>query len=343
MGHLKRFFAMLLISGLLLSAGTVFADENQAVSQSAAAEPNVSEPSDFLLQDRQTASQRVYGTITWLEDGRIQLNNSNENDPYNDIILSIGDNTLILDAVDGLPVDLSELKDGDTIYAYTAEFMTLSLPPMTTAQLILCNIPQDFNVPGYFEIQTATFSEDGKTVLLTTDRAMHLTITEECQLTPYLTRNIVLPENLIPGTRILAWYDLVLETYPAQTSPSKLVVFPSTYRGYVELSKSGALYVNGLELTGFAAKYENGHVMLPLRAICETAGLTVHWDGTEKSITVIDGETELFRLTIGSDEALVDVDTIWTLSAKVGLDNGSAYIASEELALFTGLFLSAKK
>ncbi len=90
-------------------------------------------------------SIRVYGPATKLEDGRISLDNQSDMSSSGEMILNLSDQTYILDAVTGLPVAFDEIKDGDTIYAYIGPAMTMSLPPMTNAQLILTNIPADFN------------------------------------------------------------------------------------------------------------------------------------------------------------------------------------------------------
>lgn len=53
-------------------------------------------------------------------------------------------------------MELSELKDGETVYAWMGPVMTLSLPPQATAILILANIPADYGVPQYYEISAVT-------------------------------------------------------------------------------------------------------------------------------------------------------------------------------------------
>lgn len=45
-------------------------------------------------------------------------------------------------------MELSDLKDGETVYAWVGPVMTLSLPPQATAILILANIPADYGVPS---------------------------------------------------------------------------------------------------------------------------------------------------------------------------------------------------
>lgn len=88
---------------------------------------------------------RIWGTVTSVEENRIVLNNQSGVSFEGEMVLHISDEvTKVLGAVDGLPVGLSDIHVGDTIYAYIGPAMTLSLPPQTTAEMILAGIPADF-------------------------------------------------------------------------------------------------------------------------------------------------------------------------------------------------------
>ena len=169
---------------------------------------------------------RVWGTLTWLEDGGMLVQNSNENDPLHEVILH-GESILCLDAVTGEPMDITSLKDGDTIYAWVGSTMTLSLPPQATAILVLGNIPADYGVPQFYEISAVTpqamiaiYPPPALTwTEVTATDGTVLKITDEAELTPYLTKNIVRLEDLIPGTQILVWKDMGGEI-------TRVMVFP---------------------------------------------------------------------------------------------------------------------
>ena len=88
------------------------------------------------------APVRVGGVVTRLENGAILLKNSDENDPYHKIILHLTETTPVVDAVSGLPLD-RKLRDGETVCAWVGPAMTLSLPPQTTAEVVVANIPED--------------------------------------------------------------------------------------------------------------------------------------------------------------------------------------------------------
>ena len=93
------------------------------------------------------APVRVWGKVTRLENGAALLKNSNENDPYHEIILHLAETAPVVDAVTGLPLD-RELRNGETVYAWVGPAMTLSLPPQATAEVVVANIPADFGAPS---------------------------------------------------------------------------------------------------------------------------------------------------------------------------------------------------
>ncbi|KAF5068733.1 S-layer homology domain protein [anaerobic digester metagenome] len=140
------------------------------------------------------------GTLSQGEKGSLLLSNQERGDT----ILHISDETRILNAVSGEPVALDKIRDGETAYVYAGPAMTLSLPPQTTAVLILTKIPADFAVPSYQQVAAVnTVNDDGITV--TTQEGKQMTIPASAKVTPYLTKNIVTFRDLIPGTWFLAW------------------------------------------------------------------------------------------------------------------------------------------
>lgn len=173
----------------------------------------------------------MWGTVTWLDNGGLLVKNSNESDPLHEVVLH-GESIICLDAVTGESMELEQIKDGDTIYAWVGPAMTMSLPPQVTAQMIVANIPADYGVPQYYEIASVTpqamiaiYPPPALTwTEVTATDGTTLRITDEAELTPYRTKNIVRLEDLIPGTGILVWTD-------AQGSRSECWYSPMPTRG----------------------------------------------------------------------------------------------------------------
>ena len=236
----------------------------------------------------ETGPVMVWGTLTWLDDGGLLLQNDSETS-INEVILH-GESIICLDAVTGEPIDIKSLKDGDTVYAWVSPVMTMSLPPHATAYLILGNIPADYRVPMYYEIAAANVTGTDRdtqmptSVELTAVGGVVFTVTNEATLTPYLTKNVVTLGDLVPGTRVLVWSN-------SRGEAERVLVFPYEYRAYISLSEDGGVSVSGQAVEQAAKTTEDGTVLLPIRAISEALGLSVSWD-PETGVTVAAGGSE---------------------------------------------------
>ena len=311
--------------------------------------PAAAETSDDEAAARPGPVQ-VWGTLTWLDGGGLLVQNSSESAAYSEVILH-GESIICLDAVTGDPMDIQDLEDGDTIYAWVGPAMTMSLPPHATAILILGNIPADYAVPQFYEIVSVTPQAMAAiypapaltwTEVTATDGTT-LTITDEATLTPYLTKNIVRLEDLIPGTRILVWSD-------SQGEPEKVLVFPYEYRGYVSVTENGYVSVNGQVTTRKIRTTDDGDTLLPIRAVAEALGMKVHWDAQLGAVISygdemvkpagLTGET-LMTATPGGAVSVVNSDgSTSELYGTCVKENGTTYVSQSALLRALDLYLA---
>lgn len=157
-------------------------------------------------QPEKMEAVRIYGPVTHMEDGRLSIDNRSGVSAEGEIILNISqESTLILDAVSGTPLTLEDIQDGETIYAYIGPAMTMSLPPMTNAAIIFANIPEDFKVPDYVEADSVITDAGSSQTVLTASDGTEYILAEDCDIFPYLTRNIVTLDDLTQGKKVVVW------------------------------------------------------------------------------------------------------------------------------------------
>ncbi len=150
---------------------------------------------------------RIWGTVLGVEEGTIRIDNQSGVSYAGEIVLNISDEySRVLDAENGYPVEVSQIQEGDFIYAYIGPAMTMSLPPMTTAELVICQIPEDFRVPDYVRVKSMKQGTDGNWSLTTTDEAVYK-VPSDCQILPYLTRNLVQLSDVTESSTCLIWTD----------------------------------------------------------------------------------------------------------------------------------------
>ena len=183
------------------------ASKEETTEADTAAESAADNVEDMNGQDA-LQSLRIYGPVTKQEDGRLSIDNQSDMSISGEIILNVSEEyTYILDAVTGLPLKEEDIKDGDTIYVYIGPAMTMSLPPMTNADVIFANIPADAKVPDYIEVQSlVTDAATSKSVLTAADGTEY-TVESDCNIFPYLTRNIVTLDDLTQGRKCVVWSD----------------------------------------------------------------------------------------------------------------------------------------
>lgn len=155
--------------------------------------------------DTEAASESdpMMGTIVSVEDGQLTMHRQ-DNGFDEDVVITIAEDTKVLDAENGYPVELSDLKEGNTISAYVDEAMTLSLPPIANGLLILVQA-EGYDFPRYTKVKELMAANTEGERILTAENGINYVITAETRLLPYLTRNIVSEEDLTEGTEILIW------------------------------------------------------------------------------------------------------------------------------------------
>ncbi|MFD0960739.1 stalk domain-containing protein [Paenibacillus chungangensis] len=301
-----------------------------------------------IAQQKMLESLRIYGTATSIEEGRIMLENNNENAEFDKIVVNVGEDTLILDAVTGLPMSIDDIRENETVYAYVGPAMTMSLPPMSGAELVLANIPADFRVPAYEEIDRVEEGEDGS-VIVHTNRDTTYTVTDDTELFPYLTRNIVTKHHLIPGTKLLVWEPAVMgeqaegEAGEQEEAASlKMMVFAYGYSGTAEVGLDGmTIKGEALELSEDEQPYvENGHLMLPFRQFVEALGYEIEWNEETRGITVLNGEKELYSFTArGTEVKLGNEEETRTLFEAAAVENGVSFMTADDLLFLNNVKL----
>lgn len=307
------------------------------VSAAAAEAPAAEEPAEA------PAFVRVWGKVSPWDGEGVFLKNSNPDDPLNEVVIHPGE-APVVDAVSGLPMDLKTVKEGDTLYAWAGPAMALSLPPQVSALVIVGNIPADARVPEFCEIAGWAVSpapgDEGNAKFPLTGGGQ-LEVTDKTVYTPWLTRQIVGMDDLVPGTRALVWKN-------KDGAAEKVQLLPSVYQGYAcTIAAMGGvpIAVNGgfdperdQDTPQFNGKRTENGVMAPVRGIAEAAGYEVRWDKELGAVVSLNGET-VFSVKPGAD-TLVTSEGESALSAPCLKEGGTTYLPLEDLCRQLNLFLA---
>ena len=297
-------------------------------------------PDYELVQRGASFPVRVCGTAAELGEMSLTLEYSGE-DGQQKIVVNVDGDTVLLDAVTGEEQTFDDIRAGETICAWVGPEMTQSLPPITAARLILRGIPADFAVPTYAEVERVAETEGGLEVSVTGDVLLRLGADTEYLAAPGWEKTPVSGADIVPGTRLLSWYSAATMSIPAQAAPHKVMVFPSAYSGWV--SADGLqVSVNGtaLSLEGASApRVEAGRLMVPVRALAEALGCEVTWEAYTNQVSVTKDGSEVYRFTIGGEQAVRGAVTVGLVSAARA-ENGVTFMALDDLIVLHGLKLA---
>ena len=328
--HILKLLALALCAVSLLNL-TALAEE--AVS------PEEADTEKTAAEDELPAAPAAvlyWGTVTKQEDGSLLLDSANPDGYTGEVVVRVPEGTPFVDGVTGEPMNLEEIKDGDSLHIWVGPAMTMSLPPQTNAAAIIGNVPADGAAPLYSVVTgEAIFpAPGGEGERRIPYAGGELTANDATVVAPYLTRNIVTLEDLIPGTAFLAWTG-------EDGKAERVLVFPYGYRGYLEASEDGIrLSGEALEGTGRVFEDEYGaQLYLPLRIVAESAGFDVKWVSGRGAVVSLAGE-ERFVVSEGGDTAQ-RVDDPYSLLSPCVVEKGVTYLPAADLVSLLELYLCA--
>ena len=175
-----------------------------------------------------TSSIRVFGaaneiSIGGIKNGQILLENNEEGAAYPQVLLNITEDTLILSAEDCSQKALSNIAVGDTLYADISPAMTRSIPPMSNAVVVFCEVAEDSVIPTCAQITDIQTADDGQ-VTIVTDQSLNLLPNENTRVLSLDGSSELSVSDLAIGDTILARFQIMTASIPAQTNPEEIRV-----------------------------------------------------------------------------------------------------------------------
>lgn len=277
----------------------------------------------------------AYGTITDIqkENGVITSITAKEGMT----IYHVSENTLCLDSGKGIQMDLKDLKVGDAVYFYHSPAMTMSIPPQTAAEAIVANVPMDVACAHFHTVEAVETSENG--MVITTDQgSLRISVATDASAVQYADHTAFDLSDLKESDRFFTWYEVVAESYPAQTSVNRLVVVPAAEDTETEATPVKISYSK----SGLPTK--DDVTCVPLRETADALGLTLTWDRDSRTAT-LESDTRSMDLAEGKDLYLstttipgaVGMTSPGTLGVAPYIDAaGTMYVPAEAFAWLVG-------
>ena len=145
------------------------------------------------------------------------------------LTLDISEETKIVDNASRTACKLSDIKAGSTVYVWHTAGQSSFLPPHRKAYAIVANLPADQTAGQLFEIASVSKGKNGYT-LLNAEGDLYLTV-PDASIPVYGQSAKLRASKLEKGMVLLAWYDVVLESYPGQAGSDRLLMLSTAAGG----------------------------------------------------------------------------------------------------------------
>ena len=187
-------------------------------------------PTDVELDQKETTIAMI-GTITNidLEEKKVGIAEGEvETNTQDSLEAIISDSSLLIDAQTGRSLQLDELKEDSPVYAFVSPMMTRSIPPQSNAKALIVNISDSQGgVANYIYALDVKETDSGDLVILNQNADLYLSIPSNVKLEKLDSSEEVPRDEIKTGSVLIAWYDSVAESYPAQATATRVVVCPS--------------------------------------------------------------------------------------------------------------------
>lgn len=211
------------------------------------------------------------------------------------LVAYISEDTVLLndDTMDFVTID--NLKEGMevSIFYHKETPMLMSYPPQLTPNVVVVRNKESKN-----GILVDKFDED----LLNGDKSLRLLLSDKTEIVD-IEGNKVDKEH-ITNKNLVIFYDMVLESYPAQIPPKRVIVLKDeeVEENNAVIETLDKIAIDGEKITLDHPIYTNEEkvFMVPLRQIAEKLDYKVEWDQETQSAELTKGP-HWTRVTIGKD------------------------------------------
>lgn len=278
----KKLISSILLIFAIANLGTWAEETPVAISEDATVISDSAATDGIVIECGEASHLTSYGEIIEDGDGFIVV----ETYSGQKLQFNYDDSTYMIDA-DGVSAFDIAGRTSDKVIVSHDTAMTRSIPAQTFAYAIVGNVKEDLGNPVYTEVESVEKTEDG--IIITTDNgSLLIHVSADAKVTPFLTKNIVRLEDVTAGSKVLLWYDAVMQSLPAQAASERVVILANndSQNSGILLPENSVL-INGTTIIlndGEAAYDSDGVRMLPLRTVAEKLGYTVDWNADEVSV-----------------------------------------------------------
>ena len=289
-----------MLSVLLAGAAVLCAALPAAAAESAGTDAGAAQTQEETMPDSVLYCGQVQG-VDWDGEGAaVRLHLTSED--QGEYVMNLSPETVWIDSEAYAASDPAALEEGETVYVFHSPVSTRSLPPQSAAYAVVRNVPQDAAAPQYHQVESVTEDGAGGVIITTDNGGLLLSAGADTVVTAYDGSAAL--TDLQAGDYVMAWYPLVMLSYPGQARADHLMLLPRAEESQTEAAQplqDGALSIvlEGDMMLPVSGRAENGTAMVPVAAVAQALGYEVTYtpgeNGTSARVTV---ESDSFRVVL---------------------------------------------
>lgn len=239
------------------------------------------------------------------------VENDAEEEPYDKMVFTLSEDVIL---VNGKTMDFAEkdeIEEGMKVWIYYHKDTPILESYPARAKCDVVAIMEGEEIPS---VEVYKFDEN----LVSTDGVLKIYIDDKTEIVD--TEGNTLTEDDIKNRHAVVFYNIAALSFPAQTSPEKVIVFASD-----EITQMDKVVINGekTELNSLMYMKDNT-LMVPLRQVAEALGYEVLWNGENNSIEVMK-DLYMFALKIGENAYKIGGEPV-LLGVSPELKDSTTYV-----------------
>ena len=166
---------------------------------------------------------RVSGTVTAVADDKSYI--EAQLDSGAQFIFRVDTNSVFISGTTGEAIAMQSVNVGDKFTAWHSEVTTASQPAQSHLHTMIVTAAGSENYAHFITVKSVRY--DGDNVVLTNDAGdLLITVQGTTSVKQFASTGYTnsAAANMYPKAQIIAWYETVLESMPAQTTATRVVV-----------------------------------------------------------------------------------------------------------------------
>ena len=213
---MKRMLSVLLAGAAVLCAAL------PAAAESAGTDAGAAQTQEETMPDSVLYCGQVQGVDRDGDGAAVRLHLTSED--QGEYVMNLSPETVWIDSEAYAAFDPAALEEGETVYVFHSPVSTRSLPPQSAAYAVVRNVPQDAAAPQYHQVESVTEDGAGGVMITTDNGGLLLSAGADTVVTAYDGSAAL--TDLQAGDYVMAWYPLVMLSYPGQARADHLMLLP---------------------------------------------------------------------------------------------------------------------